>query len=202
VRPRGEGRKARSRGVGKAMQSRSTTASAQTSEAAATVRGATAVSPAPSENPSRFGKPRRITSRAVQPSQDRDHGRLGVQLCDVAEPCTAERPTRADTQRQPVVVIAGGSLPESQLTRVTHDWIAVKMSVFPGIGGIGVGSTGHLQPIPRASHSRAYRSKPSGLWAVRSGLHARLGRAVQQEPVPGRRRTGMTPRHLMIRKES
>ena len=60
-----------------------------------------------------------------------------VQLCYVDESGKAETLTRADGQQQPVLVIAGVSLPEDQLTAVTHDWIELKRRYLPGLARRG-----------------------------------------------------------------
>jgi Protein of unknown function (DUF3800) len=62
-----------------------------------------------------------------------------VQLCYVDESGTAEQLTEADRDQQPVVVIAGVSLPEQRLTEVTHEWIALKTTFYPSIAQSGQG---------------------------------------------------------------
>jgi hypothetical protein len=56
-----------------------------------------------------------------------------VQLCYVDESGKAETLTRADFEQQPVVVIAGISLPEERLTAITHQWIELKRKYPPGM---------------------------------------------------------------------
>ncbi|HLM85585.1 MAG TPA: DUF3800 domain-containing protein [Solirubrobacteraceae bacterium] len=62
-----------------------------------------------------------------------------MQLCYVDESGTAERLTEADRDQQPVVVIAGISLPERKLTKITHEWIELKTTFYPSIGQSGHG---------------------------------------------------------------
>lgn len=62
-----------------------------------------------------------------------------MQLCYVDESGTAERLTEADRDQQPVVVIAGISLPERKLTKITREWIELKTTFYPSIGQSGHG---------------------------------------------------------------
>jgi hypothetical protein len=56
-----------------------------------------------------------------------------VQLCYVDESGKGETLTRADTRQQPVVVIAGVSLPEPRLPTIAHEWIQLKRTYLPAI---------------------------------------------------------------------
>ena len=58
---------------------------------------------------------------------------VAVQLCYVDESGKADTLTRTDAQQQPVVVIAGISLPERSLTQITHEWIELKRAYLPVI---------------------------------------------------------------------
>lgn len=56
-----------------------------------------------------------------------------MHLCYVDESGKAEVLTKADSDQQPVVVIGGVLLPETNLRQVTHDWIALKAAFYPEI---------------------------------------------------------------------
>lgn len=60
-----------------------------------------------------------------------------MQLCYVDESGKAETLTTADGEQQPVVVIAGITLPEDRLTDLTHDWIELKARFHPGMAQQG-----------------------------------------------------------------
>ncbi len=62
-----------------------------------------------------------------------------MQLCYVDESGTAELLTRADGQQQPVVVIAGVTLPEVHLASITQEWIDVKTRFYPALATRGHG---------------------------------------------------------------
>jgi hypothetical protein len=70
-----------------------------------------------------------------------------VQLCYVDESGTAERLTEADRDQQPVVVIAGISLPERKLTEITREWIELKTTVHAALreGAQTSRSSGHAR---------------------------------------------------------
>ncbi len=56
-----------------------------------------------------------------------------MHLCYIDESGKAEQLTRADTTQQPVVVIAGVTLPEECLRHITHDWIKLKARFYPDV---------------------------------------------------------------------
>jgi hypothetical protein len=58
---------------------------------------------------------------------------LTMQLCYVDESGKAATLTRARSEDQPVVVIAGISMPEAHLTKLTHEWIELKRTYLPDI---------------------------------------------------------------------
>lgn len=60
-----------------------------------------------------------------------------LQLCYVDESGKAETLTVADGDQQPVIVVAGVSIPEDQLTAVTHEWLELKRRYFPNIKAKG-----------------------------------------------------------------
>ena len=62
-----------------------------------------------------------------------------MRLCYVDESGTAEMLVEADPDQQPVIVIAGVSLPECELTKITHDWIALKKRFEPVLARSGKG---------------------------------------------------------------
>lgn len=62
-----------------------------------------------------------------------------MQLCYVDESGTTEMLVRADGDQQPVVVIAGVSLPERDLTTITHEWIDLKTRFHPEFKKTGNG---------------------------------------------------------------
>jgi Protein of unknown function (DUF3800) len=62
-----------------------------------------------------------------------------LQLCYVDESGTAETLLDTDPRQQPVIVIAGVSLPERDLSAVTHEWIELKTRFYPSIGRQGHG---------------------------------------------------------------
>ena len=62
-----------------------------------------------------------------------------MQLCYVDESGTTEMLVRADQDQQPVVVVAGVSLPERDLTRITHEWIDLKTRFHPEFRKTGNG---------------------------------------------------------------
>lgn len=67
-----------------------------------------------------------------------------MQLCYVDESGTTETFVRTDGAQQPVVVVAGVSLPECDLTRITHEWIDLKTRFHPEFKRTG---NGWLDPI-------------------------------------------------------
>jgi hypothetical protein len=85
-----------------------------------------------------------------------------MRLCYVDESGTAEMLTRADTDQQPVIVIAGVSLPECDLTKITHDWINLKKRFNPVMG-----KTGHgwldviLKEVKGADLRKGFRGRAS-----------------------------------------
>lgn len=85
-----------------------------------------------------------------------------MQLCYVDESGTAERLTEADRDQQPVVVIAGISLPEHKLTKITHEWIELKATFYPSIAQSGHGwLDAILQDIKGAKIRAGFRTKAS-----------------------------------------
>lgn len=62
-----------------------------------------------------------------------------MQLCYVDESGTAETLVSSDSDQQPVIVVAGVSLPEQDLTKITHDWIKLKGRFHPNIAKSGHG---------------------------------------------------------------
>jgi hypothetical protein len=62
-----------------------------------------------------------------------------MQLCYVDESGTAETLVISDPQQQPVIVIAGVTLPEQRLTAITHDWIELKKLYYPSVRAKGHG---------------------------------------------------------------
>lgn len=62
-----------------------------------------------------------------------------MRLCYVDESGTAEMLVDPDPDQQPVIVIAGVSLPECELTKITHDWIALKKRFEPVLARSGKG---------------------------------------------------------------
>jgi hypothetical protein len=62
-----------------------------------------------------------------------------LQLCYVDESGTAQTLLATDPEQQPVIVIAGISLPEQSLTAITHEWIDLKTRFYPTIAATGHG---------------------------------------------------------------
>lgn len=62
-----------------------------------------------------------------------------MQLCYVDESGTAETLVKTDSQQQPVIVVAGVSLPEQDLTAITHEWIELKTRFYPSVSKHGHG---------------------------------------------------------------
>jgi hypothetical protein len=85
-----------------------------------------------------------------------------MQLCYVDESGTAERLTETDRDQQPVVVIAGISLPERELTKITREWIELKTTFYPSIAQSGHGwLDAILQDIKGAKIRAGFRAKAS-----------------------------------------
>ena len=84
-----------------------------------------------------------------------------MQLCYVDESGKAATLTRADAQQQPVVVIAGVSLPEQRLTSITHEWIELKRSYLPHIrsGSRGGWLDGILKELKGTTLRRGFRAR-------------------------------------------
>lgn len=57
-----------------------------------------------------------------------------MRLCYVDESGKGGTLTPADRDQQPVVVIAGITLPEANLTAVTHEWMELKARYYPSAG--------------------------------------------------------------------
>lgn len=62
-----------------------------------------------------------------------------MRLCYVDESGTADTLVEADGAQQPVIVIAGVSLSECDLTKITHDWISLKKRFDPVLAKSGHG---------------------------------------------------------------
>ena len=62
-----------------------------------------------------------------------------MQLCYVDESGDDETLVDTEPDQQPVIVIAGITLPESDLTAVTHEWIELKTRFHPTIASSGRG---------------------------------------------------------------
>lgn len=62
-----------------------------------------------------------------------------MQLCYIDESGTAETLVDTNPEQQPVIVIAGVSLPEADLTAITHEWINLKKTFYPSIAKSGHG---------------------------------------------------------------
>jgi DNA-binding GntR family transcriptional regulator len=62
-----------------------------------------------------------------------------LQLCYVDESGNDETLVDTEPDQQPVIVIAGITLPESDLTAVTHEWIELKTRFHPTIAASGRG---------------------------------------------------------------
>jgi len=62
-----------------------------------------------------------------------------LQLCYVDESGTAQTLLNTDPEQQPVIVIAGVSLPERNLTAITQEWIELKARFYPAITATGHG---------------------------------------------------------------
>jgi Protein of unknown function (DUF3800) len=56
-----------------------------------------------------------------------------LQLCYIDESGTAETLVATKPEQQPVIVIAGVSLPEADLTAITHEWITLKQTFYPSV---------------------------------------------------------------------
>lgn len=84
-----------------------------------------------------------------------------MQLCYVDESGKAETLTEADAQQQPVVVIAGVSFPESELTGITGEWIALKARFYPGLARRGQKGwlDGILHDLKGTSLRRGFRAR-------------------------------------------
>lgn len=93
-----------------------------------------------------------------------------MQLCYVDESGKADTLTRADAQQQPVVVIAGISLPERCLTAVTHEWLELKRSYLPRIrtGSRRGWLDGILKELKGTTMRRGFRTRAT----VRQRQHA------------------------------
>ena len=88
---------------------------------------------------------------------------VGRAACYVDESGKAETLTRADAQQQPVVVIAGVTLPESELADVTHEWIELKSRFHPGLarGGKNGWLDGILHDLKGTTLRRGFRATGS-----------------------------------------
>ncbi len=62
-----------------------------------------------------------------------------MQLCYIDESGTAEKLVESDPHQQPVIVIAGVVIPESELTQITHEWIELKKRFYPSVAKVGHG---------------------------------------------------------------
>ena len=62
-----------------------------------------------------------------------------MQLCYVDESGTPQTLVATDPEQQPVIVIAGVSLPERDLTAITHEWIKLKTRFYPNLAKTGHG---------------------------------------------------------------
>jgi hypothetical protein len=84
-----------------------------------------------------------------------------MQLCYVDESGKAETLTKADAQQQPVVVIAGVSFPECELTSITGEWIALKARFYPGLAQRGQKGwlDGILHDLKGTSLRRGFRAR-------------------------------------------
>lgn len=86
-----------------------------------------------------------------------------MQLCYVDESGTADMLVETDSQQQPVVVIAGVSLPERDLTKITHEWIDLKARFYPSIAKTGHGwLDAILHDIKGAKLRSGFRPQASG----------------------------------------
>jgi hypothetical protein len=56
-----------------------------------------------------------------------------MRLCYVDESGKAETLVKAERDQQPVIVIAGVSLPEDQLTEITREWLELKRRFYPDV---------------------------------------------------------------------
>jgi hypothetical protein len=85
-----------------------------------------------------------------------------VQLCYVDESGTAETLAISDPNQQPVIVVAGVSLPEQDLTKITHDWIELKTRFHPNIAKSGHGwLDAILKEVKGAKLRNGFRSRSS-----------------------------------------
>lgn len=87
-----------------------------------------------------------------------------MRLCYVDESGKWDTLTRADPDQQPVVVIAGVSLPEQCLTAITHEWIALKRRYLPAIRRDSRSGwlDGILEEVKGTTLRRGFRSNASG----------------------------------------
>ncbi|HET9592590.1 MAG TPA: DUF3800 domain-containing protein [Solirubrobacterales bacterium] len=82
-----------------------------------------------------------------------------MRLCYVDESGTAEKLVEADPDQQPVIVIAGVSLPESELAKITHDWINLKKRFDPVLAKTGHGwLDAILQEVKGANLRKGFRN--------------------------------------------
>jgi Protein of unknown function (DUF3800) len=83
-----------------------------------------------------------------------------VQLCYVDESGKPQTLTRADADQQPVVAIAGVSLPEQALPAITHEWIELKRLYLPAIrrGSRRGWLDGILEELKGTTLRRGFRS--------------------------------------------
>lgn len=83
-----------------------------------------------------------------------------MRLCYVDESGTSQTLTRADADQQPVVVIAGVSLPEQRLTAITHEWIELKRLYLPAIrrGSRSGWLDGILEEVKGTTLRRGFRA--------------------------------------------
>ena len=85
-----------------------------------------------------------------------------MQLCYVDESGTAETLLKTDPDQQPVIVVAGVSLPEQDLTKITHEWIKLKTQFNPIIGKSGHGwLDAILKEVKGAKLRNGFRGEPS-----------------------------------------
>jgi hypothetical protein len=56
-----------------------------------------------------------------------------MRLCYVDESGKAETLVKTEPDQQPVIVIAGVSLPEDQLTEITREWLDLKRRFYPDV---------------------------------------------------------------------
>jgi hypothetical protein len=85
-----------------------------------------------------------------------------MQLCYVDESGTAETLVKTDPDQQPVIVVAGVSLPEQDLTKITHEWIKLKTRFNPSIAKSGHGwLDAILKEVKGAKLRNGFRGEPS-----------------------------------------